>query len=70
MAWTSSDLTLIEDAIRGAVAGKMVSFGGKTYTPQTIQDLWNLRDAIRAELDSLDETATPGISFTPVIRGW
>ena len=70
MAWTSADLLLIEEAIRGAVAGKMVSFGGKTYTPQTIQDLWNLRQAISDELDSLSETATPGISFTPVVRGW
>lgn len=70
MAWTSADLLLIENAIRGALSGKVVSFGGKTWTAQTIGDLMQLRQAIQSELAQNDDAAAPTLTMTPTVRGW
>lgn len=70
MAWTAADLLLIENAIRGAIQGKVVSFGGKTWTAQTISELMQLRNAMAAEIALADDGAAPSITLTPTVRGW
>ena len=67
MAWTTADLTAVEDAIRGILDGKTVSFGGKTVSYESLAELRSLRADIAAELADDDDGG--GALFTPVMRG-
>jgi hypothetical protein len=67
MAWTTADLTAVEDAIRGILDGKTVSFGGKTVSYESLAELRSLRKDIIDEL--ADDEDGGGAVFTPVMRG-
>jgi hypothetical protein len=69
MAWTTADLTAVEDAIRGILDGKTVSFGGKTVSYESLAELRSLRKEIAGELADEDEDGGGGCVFTPVMRG-
>jgi len=52
MAWTSSDLTIVETAIRTAMTEGIasVSIGGQQVAVYTLESLQNLRREIKAEI--------------------
>ena len=68
MAWTAADLTAVEDAIRGVLDGKTVSFGGKTVSYESLPELRALRQEMLQEIAIEAETGG-GPVFTPVMRG-
>lgn len=61
MAWTTSDLTTIETAIREAMTAGVasVSVGGQAVTSYTLQALRDLRAEIKGEL-ALDNASSLG----------
>jgi hypothetical protein len=68
MAWTTADLTAIEDAIRNVLYGKTVSYGGKTVSHENLAELRSLRQEMKAELGEASGEGG-GLVFTPVMRG-
>jgi hypothetical protein len=68
MAWITADLSAVEEAIRGILNGKTVSFGGKTVSHESLPELRSLRQEMKDEIS--EETGDGGGAlFTPVMRG-
>ena len=69
MAWTTSDLTLIETAIRTAMTDGIasVSIGGQAVQTYTLKQLMDMRAQIKAELASANVSSFGGMRVRKTI---
>lgn len=68
MAWTATDLTNVENAIRARLTGGEVesySIGGRDISKTSLADLYTIRDQIAREV----QAATTGPPFKYVVPG-
>jgi hypothetical protein len=56
MAWSQADLDAIDTAIRNAIQGKAVTFGGRSWTSQDLGELRSLRAEIVIDVEGASGT--------------
>lgn len=71
MAWTTSDLTTVETAIREAMTAGVVqvSIGGDSAQAYTLEALRALRAEIKAELAAANENSRGGLRTRKMVPG-
>lgn len=71
MAWTSSDLTIVETAIREAMTAGVVSvsIAGQQVQVYTLKELRDLRAEILAEVAGSNSWGSGGIRTRQIVPG-
>jgi len=69
MAWTSTDITNLENAIRSIATSEVseVEINGRRYKKQNIMEMYNLLELMKADLGSQNYGGAYNIEFTGVI---